>query len=84
MHPVFTTSRLDAIILYAAYIIWILPEVISSFTDRTGKNKGERPASGLSIASIFFRFLQVIGLLLRFGHWQSRGIGHFYLLSASF
>ncbi|MGA7194494.1 MAG: isoprenylcysteine carboxylmethyltransferase family protein [Anaerolineales bacterium] len=54
MHPVFTTSRLDAIILYAAYIIWILPEVISSFTDRIGKNlkvndRASGPAIGLSI-----------------------------------
>jgi protein-S-isoprenylcysteine O-methyltransferase Ste14 len=37
MLPVFATNRLDAIILYAAFFIWLLPEVISSFTDHVGK-----------------------------------------------
>jgi len=38
MLPVFATNRLDAIILYAAFFIWLLPEIISSFTDHGGKN----------------------------------------------
>jgi len=38
MLPVFTTNRVDSLILYAAYIIWLLPEVISSFTWHVGKN----------------------------------------------
>src|ERR1700690_2677202 len=38
MLPVFATNRLDAFILYAAYFIWILPEIISSFTDQIGKD----------------------------------------------
>ena len=38
MLPVFATNRLDALILYAAFFIWLLPEVISSFTDTKGKD----------------------------------------------
>ena len=38
MLPVFATNRLDAFILYAAFFIWLLPEVISSFTDTKGKD----------------------------------------------
>jgi len=37
MLPVFATNRLEALILYAAFFIWLLPEVISSFTDTVGK-----------------------------------------------
>jgi protein-S-isoprenylcysteine O-methyltransferase Ste14 len=37
MLPIFVTNRLDAIILYAAYIIWLLPEIVTSFTNRIGK-----------------------------------------------
>ncbi|HEY9153164.1 MAG TPA: isoprenylcysteine carboxylmethyltransferase family protein [Anaerolineales bacterium] len=37
MLPVFATNRLEVIILYAAFAIWLLPEIISSFTDRFGK-----------------------------------------------
>src|SRR5271157_6505627 len=38
MLPVFATNRLAAFILYAAFFIWLLPEVISSFTDTKGKD----------------------------------------------
>jgi len=38
MLPVFATNRLEAFILYAAFFIWLLPEVISSFTDTKGKD----------------------------------------------
>ncbi len=38
MLPVFSTNRLDAFILYAAFFIWLLPEVISSFADTKGKD----------------------------------------------
>ena len=38
MLPVFTTNRVDSLILSAAYIIWLLPEVVSSFTWHVGKN----------------------------------------------
>ena len=38
MLPVFATNRLDAFIFYAAFFIWLLPEVISSFTDTKGKD----------------------------------------------
>ncbi len=38
MLPVFATNRLDALILYAAFFIWLLPEVISSFADTKGKD----------------------------------------------
>jgi protein-S-isoprenylcysteine O-methyltransferase Ste14 len=38
MLPVFATNHLDAFILYAAFFIWLLPEVISSFTDTKGKD----------------------------------------------
>ena len=38
MLPVFATNRLDALVLYAAFVIWLLPEVISSFTDTNGKD----------------------------------------------
>ncbi len=38
MLPVFATNRLDALILYVAFFIWLLPEVISSFTDTKGKD----------------------------------------------
>ena len=54
MLPVFITNRLDLIILYVVYIIWLLPEVVSSFTNRIGKNlkvndRASGPAIGLSI-----------------------------------
>ena len=38
MLPVIVTSRLDAFIFYAAFFIWLLPEVISSFTDTKDKD----------------------------------------------
>jgi len=38
MLPVIATNRLDAFIFYAAFFIWLLPEVISSFTDNKGKD----------------------------------------------
>jgi len=38
MLPVFATNRLDAFILYASFFIWLLQEVISSFTDIRGKD----------------------------------------------
>ena len=38
MLPVIATNRLDAFILYAAFFIWLLPEVISSFTDTKDKD----------------------------------------------
>ncbi len=38
MLPLFATSRLDAFIFYAAFFIWLLPEVISSFTDTKDKD----------------------------------------------
>src|SRR5271157_2303472 len=63
MLPVFVTNRLDSIILYAAYIIWLLPEVISSFTDHVGKNlKVNDRASGPAI------FLS-IWLAISAGYW---------------
>ncbi len=48
MLPVFATNRLDAFILGAAFFIWLLPEVISSFTDTKGKDiKVHDRASGV-------------------------------------
>jgi protein-S-isoprenylcysteine O-methyltransferase Ste14 len=38
MLPVFVNNRLDTYILYAAFIIWLLPEVILSFTKRIESN----------------------------------------------
>ena len=38
MLPVIATNRLDAFIFYAAFFIWLLPEVISSFTDTKDKD----------------------------------------------
>jgi protein-S-isoprenylcysteine O-methyltransferase Ste14 len=38
MLPVIATHRLDAFIFYAAFFIWLLPEVISSFTDTKDKD----------------------------------------------
>jgi protein-S-isoprenylcysteine O-methyltransferase Ste14 len=38
MLPVIATNRLDAFILYAAFFIWLLPEIISSFTDTKDKD----------------------------------------------
>jgi protein-S-isoprenylcysteine O-methyltransferase Ste14 len=37
MLPVIATNRLDALIFYAAFFIWLLPEVLSSFTDTKDK-----------------------------------------------
>ncbi|HUI89140.1 MAG TPA: isoprenylcysteine carboxylmethyltransferase family protein [Anaerolineales bacterium] len=48
MLPVFATNRLAADILYAAFFIWLLPEVISSFTAAKGKDLQVRDrASGV-------------------------------------
>jgi protein-S-isoprenylcysteine O-methyltransferase Ste14 len=38
MLPVIATNRLDAFILYAAFFIWLLPEIISSFMDTKDKD----------------------------------------------
>ena len=38
MLPLVASNRLDAFILYAAFFIWLLPEVISSFTDTKDKD----------------------------------------------
>jgi protein-S-isoprenylcysteine O-methyltransferase Ste14 len=38
MLPVFATDRLEVIILSAAFAIWLLPEIISSFTDTKDKD----------------------------------------------
>ncbi len=64
MLPLFITNRLDSIILYVAYIIWLLPEVISSFTDKTEKVKD--PSGAVIIASIF------LGIFA--GYWSADAV----------
>ncbi len=68
MLPVFITNRLDSIILYAAFFIWLLPEVISSFTDHIGKNlKVNDRASGLAIGLS-------IWLAIFAGYWSADAV----------
>ena len=38
MLPVFASNRLDSIIVYTAFFIWLLPEVLSLFTDARGRD----------------------------------------------
>jgi protein-S-isoprenylcysteine O-methyltransferase Ste14 len=48
MPPVFVADRLETYILYAAFVIWLFPEVILSFTKRIASNaKVSDRASGI-------------------------------------
>jgi protein-S-isoprenylcysteine O-methyltransferase Ste14 len=48
MPPLFVTNHVDQIILYTAFFIWLLPEIIFSFTKRTAPNsKVNDHASGI-------------------------------------
>lgn len=38
MYPLFVSNHVDSFIFAAAYIIWFLPELISSFTKNAGRN----------------------------------------------
>ncbi|HUH95828.1 MAG TPA: isoprenylcysteine carboxylmethyltransferase family protein [Anaerolineales bacterium] len=63
MPPVFVTDRRDAIVLYAAYFIWLLPEVLYSFTKRPASNaKVDDRASGLVL-----RICIYLGILAGYG-----------------
>jgi protein-S-isoprenylcysteine O-methyltransferase Ste14 len=65
MLPVFITNHLDSWVLYAAYIIWLLPEFIASFTDRMSSNA--KVSDGASHVVIFVS----IWLAIYAGYWSA-------------
>ncbi len=65
MLPVFITNHLDSWVLYAAYIIWLLPEFIASFTDRMSSNA--KVSDGASHVVIFVS----IWLEIYAGYWSA-------------
>jgi protein-S-isoprenylcysteine O-methyltransferase Ste14 len=74
MLPAFVNSHLDSIILYAAYVIWILPEVISSFTDKiaAGAKVNDRASGTVLLAGIWFG--------MSAGYWFAFGVQSFAIL----
>ncbi len=59
MLPIFVTNRPDTYILYAAFIIWLLPEIIRYYTNRIPSNaKVNDRASGWVL-----RFCLYLGIL---------------------
>jgi protein-S-isoprenylcysteine O-methyltransferase Ste14 len=68
MLPLFATNRLDAYILGAAFIIWILPEVVPSFTKRIASDVkvNDRTSAPFLLACIWLGIFVSINLAFVF------------------
>ena len=80
MPPVFVANHVYALILYAAYLVWLLPEVISSFTDTAGKTLkvNDRASGAVLFASIWLAVFTgyLFAFLVRAAafEWQRPGL----------